>query len=114
MAKDVFFLGLNEDAFVDAFKEDIVMNDKFILAFRADGFLYPSSKEKSAVYAKIIKDAVKHSKGSYVSSIGPVAEIIKDAIGLNDQNNNFEIKRPKPKTKILKTAITELKLMISI
>lgn len=109
MAGDVFFLGLNEDALVDAFKEDIVMNDKFILAFRTDGFLYPSSKERSLIYSKIIKDAVRHSKVGFISSIGPVASILKEAVGLKDQNDTLNIKTPNPKLRILETAITELK-----
>ena len=98
-SKNVWFVGMNQEAFVEMAKEDVVMNDNFILAFRSEGFLYPSSKESAILASKIIKDAATHSNTSYLSSIGPVADILKDVP---------VTKYPKQAKQVLTGAITDI------
>ncbi len=98
-AKKTWFVGLNQEAIAEMKQEDVVMNDNFILAYRSEGFIYPSSKETAILSEKIIQDACKHENCSFISSIGPVADILKDL---------HVIKETKTAPKILETAITEL------
>ena len=78
IAEDVWFVGMNQDAFSSIAGEDVVMNDDLILAFRPEGFLRSTSRESAAIASKIIKDASRSRTVSYVSSVGAVADIYKD------------------------------------
>ncbi len=98
-SKKVRFVGLNQEAFMDMAKEDVVMNDNFILAFRSEGFLYPSSKETALLSTKIIADAVIRETSSFISSIGPVVDILKDVP---------ITKNLHPAPKILESAVTDM------
>jgi hypothetical protein len=79
ISDDVFFVGMNQDSFVQNRREDVVMNDDLILKYRNAGFLSPTSRERSAIESKIIKDATSRAESSYLSSIGNVAEFLNGA-----------------------------------
>lgn len=99
ISKKVRFVGLSQESFAEMAKEDVVMNDNFILAFRNEWFIYPSAKESALLTQKIISDATQHGESSYVSSVGPVCDILKDAP---------VTKNLSPAPKILETAVSEL------
>ena len=78
-SKKVWFAGMNQDSFISMKKEDVVMSDKAILSFRAEGFLYPTSKERALITNKIIRDASSKENSSYLPSVGPVVEHLAGA-----------------------------------
>ncbi len=98
-AEKTWFVGSNQEAIAEMKQEDVVMNDNFILAYRSEGFIYPSSKETTILSAKIIQDACKKENSSYISSIGPAADILK---GIDI------VKNTKTAPKILESALSEL------
>jgi len=100
--KNVWFAGMNQDAFAQIGTEDVVMNDSLILEYRSEGFLYPTSKESSAIASKIIKDASNGADSSFLSNLsetGAVADFLKDA-----ENT----KHKKQMTMVLNGAFSEL------
>ncbi|MFH1222861.1 MAG: PD-(D/E)XK nuclease family protein, partial [Pseudomonadota bacterium] len=74
-------------------------NDDLILSFRNEGFLYPTAKESAVIASKIINDASCRADSSYISSIGAVADFLKDA---------EIIKHEKQTTSILNGAFSDL------
>jgi len=100
ISENVWFVGMNQDAFSGIAKEDVVMNDELVLAFRHEGFLLATSRESSAIASKIIRDASANSSVSSLKNIGAVADLFKGVEPIKHEKQNWNV---------LNGAVSELK-----